>query len=185
MKKVLINNRSRITQGDIFRNVEFIEYAIERDGIIEISKIDFPYVIVLTQDCDLNQDYSVRWGKKNTPSNHDKKLISVIVAPMYNAEHVYEGQHLSELDMEMQKISQNKTPGKNLRINQAPRYHYLEFPDNIPIVASIIDFKHYFTVNLEYLKKHKKNNFVCQLAPLYREDLSQRFSSFLARIGLP
>ena len=86
MKKVLTNNKSRISQGDILKNVEFIEYAIERDGIIEISKIDFPYVVILTQDCDLNQDYDVRWGKKNSPSNQDKKLISVIVAPMYNAE---------------------------------------------------------------------------------------------------
>jgi hypothetical protein len=184
MKNIRIRKKARISQGDIYQNVEFIEYAIEQEGIIEISKIVFPYVIVLTQDCDLNQDYTVRWGRNET-SNHDKKIISVIVAPLYNSEHLYAGEHLSELKMKMAKINKEKTPGKTLRQNQTPRYHYLEFPFNVPIVASVIDFKHYFTVNVEYLKKHKKENFICQIGPIYREDVSQRFSSYLSRIGLP
>ena len=184
MKNVKIRKGARISQGDIYKDVEFIEYAIEKKGVIEISKITFPFVVVLTQDCDLSQDYKVRWAR-NEPSNHDKKLISVIVAPLYNVEHVYKGEHLSELNMSMAEINKDKTPGKTLRQNQTPRYHYLEFPSNIPIVSSVIDFKHYFTVNVEYLKKHKKKNFVCQIGPLYREDVSQRFSSYLSRIGLP
>jgi hypothetical protein len=184
MKNIIVRKGARISQGDIYKDVEFIEYAIEKAGVIEISKIVFPFVLVLTQDCDLNQDYTVRWAKKDT-SNHDKKLISVIVAPLYNVEHVYNGDHLSELGMNMAKINQGATPGKTLRQNQTPRYHYLEFPANIPIVSSVIDFKHYFTVNVEYLKKHKKANFICQIGPLYREDVSQRFSSYLSRIGLP
>jgi hypothetical protein len=85
----------------------------------------------------------------------------------------------------MAEIKKGKTPGKTLIQNQIPRYHYLEFPNNVPIVSSVIDFKHYFTVNVEYLKKHKKDNFICQIGPLYREDVSQRFSSYLSRIGLP
>lgn len=184
MKNVKIRKGARISQGDIYKDVEFIEYAIEKKGVIEISKITFPFVVVLTQDCDLSQDYKVRWARKE-PSNHDKKLISVIVAPLYNVEHVYTGEHLSELNMDMAEIKKGRTPGNNLRQNQTPRYHYLEFPPNVPIVSSVIDFKHYFTVNVEYLKKHKKENFVCQIGPLYREDVSQRFSSYLSRIGLP
>jgi len=77
----------------------------------------------------------------------------------------------------MAKIKEGKTPGKTLRQNQTSRYHYLEFPSHIPVVSSVIDFKHYFTVNVEYLKKHKKENFICQIGSLYREDVSQRFSS--------
>lgn len=184
MKNIKIRKGARISQGDIYKDVEFIEYAIEKAGVIEISKITFPFVVVLTQDCDLNQDYKVRWARKET-SNHDKKLISVIVAPLYNAEYVYKGEHLSELKMTMAEIRKERTPGKTLRQNQTPRYHYLEFPANVPIVSSVIDFKHYFTVNVEYLKKHKKANFICQIGPLYREDVSQRFSSYLSRIGLP
>ena len=54
---------ARISQGDIYKDVEFIEYAIEKEGVIQISKIVFPFVVVLTQDCDLKQDYRVRWAK--------------------------------------------------------------------------------------------------------------------------
>ena len=81
MKNIIFRKGARICQGDIYKDVEFIEYAIEKAGVIEISKIVFPFVVVLTQDCDLNQDYKVR--RKET-SNHDKKLISVNVAPLYN-----------------------------------------------------------------------------------------------------
>lgn len=184
MKNIRIRKKARISQGDIYKDVEFIEYAIEKAGVIEISKIVFPFVVVLTQDCDLNQDYTVRWAR-NGGTSHDKKIISVIVAPLYNAEHVYKGEHLSELEMAMAEIPKGKSPGKTLRQNQTPRYHYLEFPTNVLIVSSVIDFKHYFTVNVEYLKKHKKRNFICQIGPLFREDVSQRFSSYLSRIGLP
>ena len=66
-----------------------------------------------------------------------------------------------------------------------PRYHYLEFPENIELVPSVIDFKHYFSIHVKYLQKLKRHNFVCTVSELFREDISIRFSSFLSRIGLP
>jgi hypothetical protein len=62
---------------------------------------------------------------------------------------------------------------------------FLEFPAAIPIVPSVVDFKHYFSVNVEYLKKLKRSQFICKVAEVFREDVSQRFASFLSRIGLP
>ena len=185
MIKVKRQRYPRICQGDIFRDVDYIEYVNEKSGIAEISKIVFPLVLVLTQDCDLEQDYKYRWSKDKGGSSHDKWLISVLVAPLYNAEHVYLGEHLSELDMRMESINKKKSPGQNLRNNERPRYHYIEFPPDIPIVPSVIDFKHYFSVNVNYLKKIKKSNYVCCVSDLFREDISQRFASYLARIGLP
>ncbi len=38
---------------------------------------------------------------------------------------------------------------------------------------------------MEFLESDKKNDFICRLKPLYRELLTQRFSNFLSRIGLP
>ena len=151
---------------------------------VEVSKILFPYIIVLTQNCDLEQDYKFRWSRNKTETQ-DKWLISVIVAPLYNVEHVYEGVHLSELDMKMQLINKRKSPGKNLRKNEVPRFHYIKFPDDIKIVPSVIDFKHYFSSNVNYLKEKKKTNFICQVSELYRESISHRFASYLSRIGLP
>jgi hypothetical protein len=182
--KVRTGKRARITQGDIIRDVEYIEYASAKSGNMEISKIIFPLVIVLTQDCDLSLDYKYRWSKAET-KNEDKWLLSVLVAPLYNVEHIYTGEHLHDIGMEMVKIKRNGTQGNNLKNNEIPRYHYLEFPSDISTVSSVIDFKHYFSVNVAYLKKLKNQNSVCALSELYREDVVQRFSSYLSRIGLP
>lgn len=184
MTKIKRGKQSRLAQGDILRDVEHIEYVHEKSGVIEVSKVVFPLAIVLTQDCDLAQDYKFRWSKTRTP-NEDKWLLSVILAPIYNAEHVYTGEHLSTLGMKMNPIARQKTPGHNLRNNETPRFHYIEFPQNISIVNSVIDFKHYFTANVIYLKILKRKNYVCQLSELFREDVSHRFSSYLSRIGLP
>lgn len=184
MIKVNLNNTARICQGDLINNVEYIEYAEEKDANIEISKILFPVTVVLTQDCDLEQDFINRYNSNN---NQDKHLISIIVAPIYNIEHIYDGVHLSEIGLKMQTINKNpdKTENKYLRQNKNPRYHFLDFDDSVSLVDSVIDFKHYFTVNIIYIKKLKATNFICQIDELYRESISQRFAYFLSRIGLP
>jgi hypothetical protein len=139
----------------------------------------------LTQDCDLEQDARYRGRQQKEPKNQDKKLFSVLVAPLYNAAHVFTGEHLAELGLTMSPINPKKSPGQMLMQNERPRYHYFDFPANVPIVPSIADFKHYFSVSITYLDKMRRTNFVCRLSELFREDLSQRFSAYLARIGLP
>ncbi len=185
MVETLQNEDIRIVQGDILSDVEYIESVSVNDGILEVKKIVFPLVLVLTQDCDLTWDYENRINE--TPSNQDKFLFSAIVVPLYNYEHFIFGKHLSDLHQTMVQISSNpnKTDNKNLKQNETPRYHYLEFPEKIPIVASVIDFKHYFTVNIVNLTEHKKEHYVCTLGKLFRERVSQRFSNYLSRIGLP
>jgi len=177
-------NEPRIRQGDIIQSVEYIERFSEENGIISVSRILFPLVIVLTQDCDLTWDYDAR---SKGLSIQDKYLLSVIVAPLYNFDHFIDGVHLEDIGQQMAKISrkEEKTDNKNLRQNETPRYHYLEFDASIPIVNSVIDFKHYFTVNVEQLRIHKQMNFVCSVSEIFREHISQRFANYLSRIGLP
>lgn len=184
MSLVRVTPANRLLQGDIVRDVEYIEYAVETHGIVEVSRITFPLVVVLTQDCDLEQDHKFR-GRGTGTTTQDKWLLSVLVAPLYNAEHVYLGEHLSDLDMTMEPINRQKTPGKMMRSNERQRYHYLEFPSKIPIVPSVVDFKHYFAINVQTLHALRPTHFVCRLAPLFREAISQRFANYLARIGLP
>jgi len=173
----------RVCQGDIVRDVEYFERVTEQEGIIELSKVVFPLAIVLTQDFDLAQDHLFRTEEQAT---QDKWLISVLLAPIYNAEHVFAGEHLSEIGVKSQLIRKNKTDGQRVVQNKDPRYHYLEFPGGVEVVPSIVDFKHYFACPVAYLETVKTNGgFVCKVAPLYREDISQRFAAFLSRIGLP
>jgi len=184
MIKVDDGNQTRISQGDIYKNIEYIEYAHEIDGYIEISKIIFPLVVVLTQDCDLEQDFKFR---EATDKTKDKILFSVLVAPMYNADSVFDGTHLDDVyeqEKSMEPISR-KTPGKFLKQNERCRYHYLEFPEGTQLAPIIIDFKHYFSININQLISCRKDHFVYRMSELYREDLSLRFANFLSRIGLP
>jgi hypothetical protein len=174
----------RIAQGDIFRDVECIERVVERRGIIEVQKVVFPLAVVMTQDCDLEQDAKYK-TKGQTSADDDKRLLSVLLVPLYNAEHVFLGTHLAELNMRMTQINKKKTPGTSLMLNERPRYHYLEFTEEIPIVPQIADFKHYFSAHLSYLESLRSKQFVCRITELFREDLSQRFAAYLARIGLP
>lgn len=182
---VRVNTRDdpRVVQGDVYRDVEYLQSALEEEGIIEVKSVVFPLVVVLTQDCDLEHDFLSR-AVGNTQGN-DKTLISVLVAPMYNAEHFHLGEHLSELGLQREKINWGRGEGKLLRNNERARFHYLEFPNKVDIVPSVIDFKHYFSVSVEYLAEAKKGQFVCRLAPLDREGVCHRFAGFLSRIAIP
>ena len=110
---------------------------------------------------------------------------AILVAPLYNVEHIYEGEHLSDLGLTMEPINRKKTPGKMLRNNERPRYHFLDFSESVPVADSVVDFKHYFSVNIQYLDEMKRTRFACRISELFREDLSARFANYLARIGLP
>jgi hypothetical protein len=177
------NRVRRASQGDILRDIECIERVVERSGIIEVSKIIFPLIAVLTQDCDLEQN--ARYVGPQKPSSDDKRLFSVLVAPLYNAEHVFAGTHLADLGLQMTLINKKRTPGETLMKNETPRYHYLDFPEDVPLVPQIVDFKHYFSLSTAYIEQERARQFVCRISALYREDLSQRFAAYLSRIGLP
>ena len=62
MTNVQVINRSdgQLHQGDILRDVECIEFADVVNGQVDISKVHYQYVVLLSQECDLTQDYSER-----------------------------------------------------------------------------------------------------------------------------
>jgi hypothetical protein len=182
--KTRIGDARRVQQGDVFEDVDLVRYAPLNSAQLEVAFVRFPWVVVLSQDCDLQQDFKTRWGRP-TLANQDKYLLSVLVAPLYNASHVYLGTQLRELGLESQKIDSGKSTGSNLRKNQNPRYHYMELPSGLGLPPLVVDFKHYFTADVGYLREKKPENWVCCVGPLFREDLAHRFSSFLSRIGLP
>lgn len=179
---------SQIHQGDIYRDIDYIEYAHIIDGHIEISKIHYQYVMVLSQECDLTQDFNERQKDFQTQRiTYDKIIQSVIVVPMFNFEHFKDGSHLSNLGFTMTNSysNLNKTPAKTLMQNNNPRYQYLEFDESVPIVTSVMDFKRFFTVDINTLYKKCAEHYICSLDILFRERVSQRFANFLSRIGLP
>jgi hypothetical protein len=182
MVQIRTTPSSRVNQGDVYRDIDFLEYAVEREGIIEVSMVSFPLVVVLSQDCDLEQDNRFR---SDASKNQDKWLLSVLVAPLYNVEHLLTGEHLTELGYAMQLISRKSTYFDLIKNNQIPRYHFLDFAPDTQVVPSVVDFKHYFSVNVKYLQSLHPTNHLFMISPLFREEISRRFAAFLARIGLP
>lgn len=87
---------NRIHQCDVFSNVPFYESYSEKNGGFELSVLEFPFAIVLTQECDLEQNVKERTTCKDTEATikkHDKFLVSLLCAPLYNAEHLFSGNH--------------------------------------------------------------------------------------------
>jgi len=174
----------RIRQGDIFTNIPYYESYNEVDGEFELTVYEFPYVVVLTQDCDLEQNKNTRNRLETNQGEikNDKHLISLLVAPLYNSEHLFAGEHLKEIGITSQR--QNSGLRKPISNNQNPRYHFLAFSEEVIVPNSVIDFKHYFSVSLDYLESNIGKR-ICGINPIYRELVSQRFSNYMSRIGLP
>ena len=73
--------------------------------------------------------------------------------------------------------------------NDTSRYHYLKFADNDKLDGKqmpelIIDFKHYYTINKNVVYENIDKR-LCPIDNLFREKISQRFSYFVSRVGLP
>jgi hypothetical protein len=174
----------QIHQGDIFRSLQYYESYKEETGRFELSLLKFPYSIILTQECDLSHNIKERSSSCESTETlkRDKYLVSLLCAPLYNAEHLFAGNHLSNLKIESER--KNSEQRNYIKSNREPRYHYIEFEKPIELVPMIIDFKHYFTISILLLEA-SKNQRVCSIKPLFRESITQRFSNFLSRIGLP
>jgi hypothetical protein len=180
---------SRVCQGDIFRDWKY-DYRIYSDekGTLSIEKIDLPYMIVLSQDCDLEGDFKNR----NNPDfknddilevKHDKFLHSILVCPAYLSEQLKQGTHLQRLGFTMEIIGTNKW--NDIKNNTNPRYHFLMSHLKFQIPDLAIDFKHYFTIPRDKLYETAKNHYIASVNELFRESLSQRFAYYLSRVGLP
>lgn len=169
------HDMDRIYQGDILKDVSF--RFCENQDVVEIS---CPYVVVLSQDCDLLQ---CKCNLCNEGQNN-QYLPNIIVFPAFVDLKLREGHHLEEIyGIKQQHI--NSEQFRSIQQNNNSRYHYLKGSVDFEIANLIIDFKLYYTVPYNDLKQKYKSSYVATLNELFREHLSQRFANYLSRIGLP
>lgn len=168
--------QSRICQGDIFTNIDVIENFQVNGSKVLLNKIQFPYVVCLNQECDLENDF-------HCSPNKDNKLLHIAIAPAFNFEEFLGGKHWGGI-FDISTTSKRKDTKTKLIIdNEIPRFHYLNFAET-DMPELVVDFKHFFTINRDQFYSQITSR-LCSLEDLFKEKLSQRFSQFLSRIGLP
>lgn len=174
------HRKRRICQGDIFRNIELVAEDSVKTG--EVTRGFFKYVIVLTQDCNLEKDFITREKFLNSfPSR--THIRNILICPAFDSEEFSRGTHIEgeQYDplktRELEKIEGN---------DEMKRYHYLksgqleyDFPN------LIVDFNLFYTISRNTMYCYRKEHYVATLGELFREELSQRFANYLSRIGLP
>lgn len=180
----------RPRQGAIYRNL--ITFLPTSTSELEpgLVRWELPYAVALSQECDLLQDHKTRAKLKEssgalTDFKHDKLLPTILVCPAYQALLFRTGDHLQHLGRKMESYT-----GKRwdlIEQNNNPRYHYLVKWLDLQVPDLVLDFKHFFTMQTELMIGWygDDRHYVARLGYLYREDLSQRFAAYLARIGLP
>lgn len=159
-------------------------------GRIEVQEKVYPYAVILTQDCDLTQDFDARRAvvgepnptKRDALSRSDKIIPSVLLCQVLAAQ---EQRGADKITSDI---------WTRIRQNKDERYHFLQAVDascdprqeDLPELA--IDFKRYFTVPTDELYWRidaGQTRRRCLMASPYLEHLSTRFAYFLSRVALP
>lgn len=168
----------RLSQGDIFQDIEIIENIEVEKSVVTVQKISFPFVVCLNQECDLETDF---WNNDNVLC--DNNLLHIAIAPVFIFEQFLSGTHWGGIFSNNKPQKRKDTTIKKIIDNEIPRYHYLNFPDN-DTPDLIIDFKHFFSVYKKVMYDQIDKRF-CSLDDLFKEKINQRFSYYISRIGLP
>lgn len=152
--------------------------SIEQDTEDRLVEVQYPICAILTQDCDLEQDYVKREAGE---TGHTAVLPSILLCEVFEAE-------------ALRGRSLNSKEWSRIRVNNDERYHFLErvprdqdgLGEGLPELG--IDFKRYVTVPTGELYLRIRRGAVqrrCKLASPYLEHLSTRFAYDLHRVALP
>jgi len=142
-------------------------------------RVHHPLAVILTQDCDLEQDFKARQGHVAA----DKQIPSLLFCEVATAEDLYGFVKQT-----------NKKLWDRIRINKDERYHFLQkvepgddaLGQGLPEMG--IDFKRYFTIPTDELYRRVELSEAqrrCILQSPYLEHLSSRFAYYLSRVALP
>jgi len=170
-----------LRQGELISNI--IHARLNLASIDEKPIVDFtvhPFAILMTQDCDLEQDFAVRLKLETS----DKLLPSLLFCEVATAE------ELSGI------VATNLKEWRNLKIssNKNERFQFLQQVDascdaqQIGVEELGIDFKRCFTIPTDEVYRRIEIGQAkrrCVPNSPYLEHLSSRFAYYLSRVALP
>jgi hypothetical protein len=173
-----------LRQGEILSDVVQITlnvsdgYPGENDEH-PIDRVVYPFVVVASQDCDLDWDYRNRVGEDKKA---DKELPSILLLEAFPAQAVRDRKDV------------NRNVWNFVNTNKHERYHFLEkLPAEIDLQDQglpelTLDFKRYFSLPsdemyAQLLAGPAKRR--CRLSSPYLEHLSARVAYYQSRVALP
>lgn len=171
----------RIRQGDIYQNFIY-DLSIPIPNRINKIRFEYPFVMVISQDCDLLRDYEIKYTNKEN-KNDANRLFTVLVCPLFNSDQFKEGSHLKAIGLNCKPY--NRELWNPIKKNECPRVHLLKSDDELGFPELVMDFKQYFTFPIDTLYRIRSKLFKARVKEIYREQISQRFSNYLSRIPLP
>lgn len=172
----------RLSQGSVLTDVVYRTEKITEEGV-SFEEITLPFIVIMTQDCDLEQDNNERTGDGD---QKDKHLTSIVGVPAFISDEVKRGEHFSAFNLKMREFSAKEW--KYLEKNQYERYHHIKADDEFDLPSITLDFKHFYTFDCTKLSDYileSPESHLCRINYFYREDLSRRFSNYISRVAVP
>lgn len=168
-----------LRQGELITGLAQVRLGLATIGSDQLKgeREIHPYAIVLSQDCDLDQDWKVR---QSGESREAQLLPSVLFAQVHEASLLRGRVGASDI-------------WKRVRQNKDERYHFLqaipsqEDAEGRGLSELGIDFKRYFTLSTDEVYKQVEDEAHrrCRLVSPYLEHLSTRFCYYQFRVALP
>lgn len=175
-----------LEQALILRDVTVYFVELEGEGTVAAKARTFAFLVVLTQDCDVQFDRLARRSEPDRPGGQpvskDKQLNGLVVCPAFPRDDVFSGDYVDG-------ASEWRGTRKNiLETNREDRYHVL--PAEPPMLAEAIalDFKLAFSISPEYLERWRADHPSSSVATLdipWRDRLVQRYVQYFGRIAEP
>ena len=174
------SSEGSLRQGEIISGLFQYFRSLENKNSVEgetlLDEVTHPWAIVLTQTCDLEQDFKAR----SQEAKEEKKIPSILFCEVTTADKLKGGCGGSDL-------------WKRIKKNQDERYHFLQKvkPQEDSIEEGIselgVDFKRYFTLPTEevYHQIKGKAKRRAQLNEPFNRHFISRFFRFQLRVALP
>lgn len=169
-----------LRQGEILTNIiqlKLVVDSLELNEGLDFDPVIHPYAIIVTQDCDVIQDFAPRQQQQES----DKIIPSILFCEATTAEGL--SSQIKGTDIR-----------KRVKQNKDERYQFLEkvAPEDDALGEGLpelgVDFKRYFTLPTEevYFRittgEAKRR---CRLVSPYLQNFSSRFYYFQNRVALP
>lgn len=170
----------------IYRSVELPEVRATGGEQAQVALRHYPWIVVLTQECDLQFDGLARRGmplkEGAEPVKKHNVLSGILLCPAFLQEHVLAGIYVEEA---------KKWSGIEKKIllqNRDERYHLLPAGEGLLPESLVLDFKLITSCHPDYLQAwvdEHQDSVVAVLNTPWKERLTQRFVNYFGRVAEP